>query len=98
MGKEEVKELREKYQEINEEAVEKTADKILNEVDEEKMKKWEFIYQDNAIKEYEGIKKVLDSYDFPEKVSEYDQTARVLYLLSEVYRLTGEVKGLKARG
>ena len=33
MGKEEVKELREKYQEINEEAVEKTADKILNEVD-----------------------------------------------------------------
>ena len=78
MGKEEVEELRDKYQEVKEEQVEKTADKILTETDEEKMKRWEFIY--------------------PEKVSEYDQTARVLYLLSEVYRLTGEVKGLKARG
>lgn len=98
MGKEEVEKLRDKYQEVKEEQVEKAADKILNEVDEEKMKRWEFIYQDNAIKEYEGIKKVLDSYDFPERIPEYDQTARVLFLLSEVYRLTGEVKGLKARG
>lgn len=95
MEKKKVEELKEKYKKIDEGMVEKAADAIIQETNQDKMKRWEMMYFDRIRTEYEGMEKILSTFEFPERISKVDLTERVLYLLSEVYKLQGEIKGLR---
>ena len=88
-------ELREKYKDISEETVEKTADAIIKKGMEDKMEHWRELYIERAVKDYDETIELLNRFGVPGDQFDKKLFERVTLILKELTELRGTIKGIE---
>lgn len=95
MEEKKAEELREKYKDISEETVEKTADAIIKKDVEDRMEHWRELYAERATKEYDETTELLDRFGVPGEQFDKKLPERVMLILKELTELRGTIKGIE---